>query len=177
MPITLDDTAGAITANTYCSLEDAEAYFATRLHATGWAAADDEEKKAALVMATRHLDQQVKWVGQRTTYAQALEWPRFVPNDADLVRGGLIPSDAIPTFLREATAEQAEFELRAERDGEPSGRGLAAVTLPGPVAIQFDPAQTGTQRVLAETVWAAIAPWALNRSPDSNALRMVGILR
>ena len=48
-----------------------------RLHANTWANASDDIKDAALLMATRVIDQQFTWAGFRTyPGTQRLEWPR-----------------------------------------------------------------------------------------------------
>lgn len=77
MPLVLDATPGALTANTYALLVDAEAYYLTLPVSNDWAAATGPQKNAALVQATRLMDTLV-WKGYRTNYStQPLQWPRF----------------------------------------------------------------------------------------------------
>ena len=54
MPI--DATVGGIASNSYVSLEDANTYFSTRLHAETWTSASDADKEAALITATNIID-------------------------------------------------------------------------------------------------------------------------
>ena len=56
-------TPGDGSANSYCSRAVADTYHANRLHAAIWTDADDVTKDAALLMATRVLDQQFAWAG------------------------------------------------------------------------------------------------------------------
>lgn len=124
MPVTLDATVGGVTANTYATEAEADAYFSARLPLVPpWE--DAEDKTAALAMATRILDafmQPVKvfyparngvaahyvtrrqWTGTPATTTQRLAWPRTGMYDAN---GNAIASDVIPQALKEAQAELA----------------------------------------------------------------------
>ena len=44
------------TANSYCTLEEANHYFDTRLNTKVWTEASDEDKSKALIMATRDIE-------------------------------------------------------------------------------------------------------------------------
>lgn len=74
MTITLVETPGSATANTYANLAEAEAFMATLSFAEAWTASD-EAKKAALVNAARLMGT-MGWKGTRTNQDQALAWPR-----------------------------------------------------------------------------------------------------
>ncbi len=112
MAITIEESPGLATSNSYVSLADAETYIETRLHIADWTAATDENKKAGLVWATRLLDAQIEWLGYRIDDTQVLEWPRSGVTD----RGGYFLSDSlIPTFLENATAEYALILLGADQ--------------------------------------------------------------
>ena len=77
MPSALVVTPGDASANSYCSRAVADTYHEDRLHATTWANAADDTKDAALLMATRVIDQQFNWAGFRTyPGTQRLEWPQ-----------------------------------------------------------------------------------------------------
>lgn len=80
MAITLVDTAGDASANTYASLTTATAYFAARPFSTAWTSASVDDQSAALAFATTLLDN-LRWKGAKGSTAnsaltQALAWPR-----------------------------------------------------------------------------------------------------
>jgi len=98
VPITIVATPGASDANSFATLEEADAYLDLRLHADAWVGTED--KKRALITATRELDA-MTYQGSRLTDTQALSWPR---------RG--VP-DPFPRRLKDATCELAHELLRA----------------------------------------------------------------
>lgn len=77
MPLVLVVTPGALDANSYATLADADAYALTLPVTNDWATATPEAKNAALVQATRLMDT-LNFKGYRTNYStQPLQWPRF----------------------------------------------------------------------------------------------------
>ncbi len=80
MAITIDTTIGGASSNSYATEEEFAAFAGTDLDgAAVYAAADDEDRKRALVMAARRLDQE-RWRGARVTTTQKLAHPRsFLP--------------------------------------------------------------------------------------------------
>lgn len=127
--------AGAIDANTYCTREEGDRYHRTHLYNTVWTLADDWRRDAALIWATRLLDEQASWLGTKASSTQALRWPRTDVMDAD---GDEFPSDAIPTWLKNATAELARYLLTEDRTEERS-YGLKSVKA-DVVEVEFDSA-------------------------------------
>ena len=106
-------TPGDGSANSYCSRAVANTYHENRLHAATWLDADDGTKDAALLMATRVIDQQFTWAGVRSSPgSQALEWPRdgLLNDEGDLA---LDPA-AIPVRLQDATAEFARLLIETD---------------------------------------------------------------
>lgn len=131
----LDATPGGASANSYLTVEEADAYFAGRLHAGVWTAASAEEQEAALVMSTRVIDANVCFTGAASTSTQALTWPRR----GMYTRNGVaIAVDAIPQALKDATAELAMLLLSKDRTLESSAEaeGLASLSV-GPVSLAF----------------------------------------
>ena len=96
-------TPGDASANSYCSRAVADAYHENRLHAATWTDASDDTQDAALIMATRVLDQQFIWEGIRTFPTQRLDFPR----DGLLTDEGehALDSTTIPGPMQFATAE------------------------------------------------------------------------
>ena len=79
----LDATVGGVSANSYISVADADAYFASTFKASVWDAATDESKIASLILATRLLDNNVNYYGDVAADTQALRWPRTSTFDKD----------------------------------------------------------------------------------------------
>ena len=106
-------TPGDASANSYCSRAVADTYHSDRLHAATWTDADDSTKDAALLMATRVLDQQFVWEGVRSTPgSQALEWPRdgLLNDEGDVA----LDRSSIPARLQGATAEFARLLIDSD---------------------------------------------------------------
>ena len=104
---------GDASANSYCSRAVADTYHEDRLHADTWADASDETKDAALLMATRVIDQQFAWEGFRTNPGtQRLEWPRdgLLNDEGDVA----LSSATIPERLQFATAEFARLLIDSD---------------------------------------------------------------
>lgn len=98
----LDTTIGGTTADSYVTVAEADTYHAN-FGNTDWSAiATDALKEAALRKAAQYLDTK-SYQGIKTASTQALEWPRY-----DVVIDGyLIPSDTIPTAIKNAQMEAA----------------------------------------------------------------------
>ena len=113
MASTIVVTAGDASANCYCTRAVADTYHTDRLHAATWTDADDVTKDAALIMATRVIDQQFAWAGVRTNPGtQRLEWPRdgLLNDEGDLA----LSSAEIPKRLQDATAEFARLLIDSD---------------------------------------------------------------
>ncbi len=162
MALVIVATAGSHTANSYCTLAEAEATVLGMLNIAAWTAATTAEKNSALVQATRHIDQ-ITFIGYKYYYLeeddqdeyQALEFPRLDNIDDE---GALF----IPQRVKDACAIQAVCELRrdaakqAANDIRDSGvtsysSGYYSETLDGKVA----------SIVSAETK-ALLRPWIKN---------------
>ena len=76
MSITIDADPASASANSYCTLDEADTYHAGSLHNSDWINANEETRKQALVVATRMLDNYVKWHGNVAGNDQPLAWPR-----------------------------------------------------------------------------------------------------
>lgn len=99
-----DASIGGTGSTSYASVEEADAYFALRLYSTEWTAltsspADVAKKQAALVTATRRIDEE-SFEGVKASTSQALKWPRYDVADED---GFPFASTALPAKLKEAT--------------------------------------------------------------------------
>ncbi len=106
----LDTTVGGASADSYCTLEEANAYHLARAFNSEWTAANDAAKEQALKWATRQMDVLFRFVGTKAEKAQARAWPRLDAWDAD---GFQFEDDEIPSRLKDAQAEFA-FQLLKE---------------------------------------------------------------
>lgn len=134
MPLVLDATPAGASSNTYIVLADAELYYETRLHVDDWENASDVEKNAALVWATRLLDEWMDWDGSNYVDTQALRWPRSGIYDPDGVE---VDDTTIPSFLENATAEFARYLIAADRTGDFDTSGFKMLKV-GSLVMQMD---------------------------------------
>ena len=78
MAITLVETAGSATANTYLTLAQAQAFIDGLVEnddIVAWGTSTTDQKNRALFSAAQRIDRE-RFLGARTNDAQALEWPR-----------------------------------------------------------------------------------------------------
>jgi len=170
MALVIVTTAGSASANSYASVAEAETYHLTKLYNTLWDDAEVETKTAALVWATRVLDEQVEWAGNIMTNTQALRWPRGMVLDRDQRR--YLDQLTIPSFLKNATAEFARHLLTKDRFQviDDSSGGITSVQA-GSVNVTFD--STGEIEVLPPSIFSLIAPYILGSASGIE----VGLMR
>ena len=75
MAATIDSTIKGASANSYASLSDSNDYFDTSPDSSTWSNKTDDEKKRALISATRWIETLV-FYGDRCDEGQALKFPR-----------------------------------------------------------------------------------------------------
>ena len=166
---TLVITPGAANANSYCSLVEAEAYHETHLYATPWTDADEDSQIAALIWATRLLDEQVDWKGYVTSLTQSLRWPRSMVIARD--RQQYFDNASIPTFLKNATAELARHLLAGDRTKERS-IGITSVVA-DTVEVVFD--KHDVKPILPPSVVSLVQAYGLVIGPGSGTARLVRV--
>ncbi len=156
MAVVLDATPGGANANSYCTLEEADAYHETRLQTATWDGADDPTKTKALITATRLLDELVEWDGACYTTEQALCWPRIEMYDQ---REIYIPDDSIPSKLKEAVAEFARLLIEGDRTADTSTDGIKSIKV-GDIAVDFkDGESIPARKVMPDAVWQMVGRW------------------
>lgn len=95
--MTLDATVGGVSSNSYIDETDANTYFESVINSDSWDTASTPNREAALITATRLLDQNIVYIGSIATDTQALRWPRSAAYNQD----GIEYSDsAIPEKLK-----------------------------------------------------------------------------
>lgn len=157
-------TAGAADANSYLTVSEADKYFETRLHADLWQTSDDQE--AALIWATRLLDEMLSWAGIIATDTQALRWPRLYVKDED---DREFSSTAIPQWLKDATAEMAFHLLTSDRTAEPESSGIKEMKV-GTLEIVFD--KYSSLKMMPTSVAVIVRPYAFQRKTTRTLVRM-----
>ena len=176
MSVTLVATAGAVDANSYATLAEAQAYYDTRVIVDGWEGADDQS--VLLMMATRVIDAMLSprrtfvapsgnrsgyyinrptWSGARpATNLSRLAWPRSGMFDRN---GVAISSLVIPQELKDATAELAGAlgTNDSTLDNDVAVQGITSIKA-GPVALTFAEGAALIAKVLPESVLDLLVP-------------------
>ena len=135
---TLVATAKSSTANSYCTLAEADQYQDDRpAVSTTWADASENNKIRALLWATKLMEALFDWNGYASTTTQALGWPRQgLLERIDVV----LDSDTVPQEVKAAEAEYARQLLVSNRseDNDVESESIKSVKA-GSVAIEFNP--------------------------------------
>ncbi len=170
MPLVIvkEDGTGKVDANAYASAADGDAYHEGHLYATAWSAASAGNKEAALVMATRLIDSQMRFAGFKATDTQALQWPRRTCPDPDL--GAYVESNVIPRELLDATCEMARELLVADRTGAPPGEGLKYLNV-GPNQTGYS--KTDVRPILSHVAQAMLAKFGALVKSKSGAVPLI----
>lgn len=167
MAITLITTPGAINANSYPSLAEANAYTETLLHATDWLNSNDDNKKAALVWATRILDQQIDWYATRATETQSLRIPAvWKIDDPD---GYEISETIVPQFVKNATSELAKHLITSDRTLEADTFGYKRMRA-GQLELEMQKYEK--LPVIPDSVWQMVQYYGEKRSSSRKLLRV-----
>ena len=175
MAIVLVATPGAANANSFLTVEEADAYYETRgIAVTEWEDADSEA--ALLIQATRLLVAMFSpkrmlvrgktpgesyyvirptWTGTPATTTQVLPWPRLGMYDHN---GNTIGSTVIPQELKDATAELAIQLSKGDRmvDSDVAVQGITSIKA-GSVALTFKDSFDAT-KVIPDIVWGLLVP-------------------
>lgn len=122
--------------NAYCSVAEADAYHATRLHNTTWTGATNGTKEAAIIWASRNFEI-LSWKGWMTNPAQNLQWPRagvfrngnevIDPSDSALYSNIIFDSTVVPTIIKEATAEAAMWLIASDVTANTGTEGFSSI--------------------------------------------------
>lgn len=134
------------TITAYVTTEEAEAYFANRLHADVWTEAGDAEKTAALTMATRAIDR-LQLKGRKADPDQALAFPRY-------------PDTEVPEAVKEACCEEALalLERGNSQRRKLQQEGVQSFTL-GNMSETYAPG--GGRGLLSQEAKELLRPWLL----------------
>ena len=150
---TLVATAKSSTANSYCTLAEADQYHDDRpAVSTTWADASDGNKTKALLWATKLMESLFAWTGYATTTTQAIGWPRT--GLLDRIDTAL-DSDTVPAEVKNAQAEYARALLveNLAQDNDIEVQGISSIKA-GSVALAFNSSQYN--KVIPDAVFLQI---------------------
>jgi len=167
MTISLVTTPGALNANSYVSLDEANFYFETSIWNDTWHNSDDNIKKACLIWATRTLDLYICWRGSVTTEDQALGLPR-----SGLVHknGWAVEDDEIPVAVKNATCELAMRLIEENVVAKPDSEGIASFKI-GEIFIEFE--KKYKPQPITDFIWLMVKPYGYK----SNQFNSIEIIR
>jgi hypothetical protein len=112
MLTTINTEVGDPSANSYVSVEEADAYFAGRyLSGEGWSGFTEAQKVARLWQAAIAIDR-LPFIGRPASVTQAMQWPRrsgVLDHEYSslVVQGVRIPLQVVPQAIKYAQAELA----------------------------------------------------------------------
>lgn len=163
----LDATAGGAASNSYCTAAEGDAYHAAHLYASTWTEAVLLKKEAALIWATRLLDEQVAWKGYPSSTTQALRWPRSWVEYRD---GQVwIDNSQVPPWLKNATAELARHLLANDRTAERS-IGIHSVVA-DTVSVTFD--RYDVKPIIPPSVRSIVEPYGIVTGAGSGTVKVI----
>lgn len=127
-------------ANSYVTLDEANAYFSGVIKSDFWPSSDAYEdsedvilkKEAALLESRRTLDRLFGWFGNIADFNQVLRWPRTGVYDLD---ERLIPNDTVPEQIKNSQCDLALYLLQSGGLNV-SDSNLTALKV-GPIGLNF----------------------------------------
>jgi hypothetical protein len=135
----LKTAPSALTAESYISVANADAYHTARGREDSWSALDDEVKEQALRKATDYMVAvySLRWKGYRMGKIQALDWPRgYVYQQPTMNSNGFVENNVVPDQVKHACAELAFKSLSTELLPDLS-QGVLSESI-GPISTTYD---------------------------------------
>ena len=134
----LSATPGAPDANSYVTVEEADAFLSAELGVAAWPASstgpDLDTKARALITATRQLDRLAeRFIGSPTSQTQALAWPRSVP----AIDERTVDAGTIPPRLKRCTIRLAVRLLQAPEVLTPLAERIVTRKKIGPLETEY----------------------------------------
>lgn len=163
MALIVENGTGLATAESYCSVADADARHAA-FGNTAWTGTD-AAKEAALRRATAFMEQRYRtvWKGTKLFRAQALSWPRY----GAVVDGWDVLSTEVPTDIRNACADLAVKALTTELNADQTRAVIREKV--GPLETEYSEySPQGTRFVSIDD---ALAPYLIGGGGSTRLLR------
>lgn len=141
MAVTIDASVGGVTANSYVTSDEVDAYAETSAYASAWTdlgSGSNNDKNVLIVRAAKLVDT-ITFPNRRVTSQQSLQWPRYGVDSPD---GFIYPTDQIPPAVKNAQMELAAWlasQVAASSDDPALDPflGLSSVGV-GPVRLGID---------------------------------------
>ena len=111
MTVVVETGAALPESNSYVDDNFLQDYF-DEIRKAKWSNLTSDEKDATLVSATQFIDLSYKWIGERASVEQGLNWPRreaCYPESDVLI-------DGVPKAVQKAVAEAVYILLRQDAD-------------------------------------------------------------
>ena len=159
MALILEDGTGIVDSNSYEDEAGASAYLSNLLYVTPWTEATVEDREKALIYGTSLINRLMSWKATKTSFAQALDFPRTGLYDKD---GYLVESDEIPKRLKQATAEMALSLIVENRTAERS-YGVEKIKVD---VIEIQNSLTDEKPVIPESVMDLIKDYGVSQDRD-----------
>lgn len=168
MAFTVEDGTGVADANSYATVEFADAYFAER-NVAGWTG-EEAAKQSALIKATDYIDMRfsARFRGVPAADDQSLAWPRSYAYNS---YGAEFPT--IPLQLKRSCCEYALRALSGELAPDPTSSDGAVESLKEKVG----PIETETKYVPGGQVAALFKPYPVADSLLRPLLLSGGVIR
>jgi hypothetical protein len=130
-------TAKSASANSYCTLAEADQYQDDRpAVSTTWANSSENNKIRALLWSCKLMESLFWWNGYASTTTQALGWPRMGLLERIDVS---LDSDTVPDEVKNAQAEYARQLLVSNlaQDSDTESESIKSIKA-GSIAVEFD---------------------------------------
>jgi len=164
MPFVVETGFGVEAANSYCTVEFADAFNQMQVDGQNWIDLDLTDKQIRLMTASQTLDNSFDFYGRRISRFQGLEFPRWGVKDRD---GFIMPTAPLPNFIKCATAELARIlGERVDAGGSATGtsadQGSSAGTVEkiqvGPIALTLSSGSSTTSSSGTTTTTSTSVP-------------------
>lgn len=153
---TIIATAKSATANSFCTLAEADQYQDNRpAVSTTWADASENNKIRALLWATNLMESLFDWSAYATTTTQKLGWPRTGLLERIDVS---LDSDTVPQEVKNAQSEYARQLLVSNRaqDSDIESESIKSIKA-GSISLVFD-SDAAYNKVVPDAVYFLIPP-------------------
>jgi hypothetical protein len=168
MALIIEDGSGLPDAQSYVSVDEADAYLTARGKFDAWDEFDADEKGAFLVRAADYLGQAYRlgWAGNRRTAHQSLDWPRYAVPQIDaptFIYDVFYDPAVIPREVKNAQIEAAFRFLSGELAPDQSAPVIERTI--GPITTKY--AEGARQSPTFPVIDRMLAPFLTNRGSMS----------
>jgi hypothetical protein len=181
--LVVEDGTGLADANSYVSLDEANAFFDTVPQTNTWSTQTDDQKTRLCIAATRMLDACFNWNGFKINATMALQWPRNLARDANQYAGVFYRNpqtflgqyydpSKVPAGIKQGCCELIRFILDPadDRTGDREGIGIDSFEVFQGVKVKFDAKYS--RPVIPDYVSTALLDFGNVRGIGTNSVRI-----